>query len=221
MDNKKLLSTYASFSGSDLLVSFENTVIGELQQISYAIQREKVPNFTCGSPNARSFSRNKRGIAGSLVLLNFDHDALHRVIKEVWDQIAPTNMFTAAGNVRVKTSESFENAYDLIQWSKTATEKNAVDISAASVGLSTVPAGFTNISSSSDFITYADMMPPLDVTLTFANEYGQSAFQKIYDLEILNEASGVSVDSNNIEKNYTWIARNISPLFQGVFNMSK
>lgn len=35
------ISTLTSFSGADLVVSFANQVIGELQQISWAIQREK------------------------------------------------------------------------------------------------------------------------------------------------------------------------------------
>ena len=51
------INTLTSFSGSDLVVSFANQVIGELQQISWAIEREKAPVFTLGSSDARSFSR--------------------------------------------------------------------------------------------------------------------------------------------------------------------
>lgn len=51
------LNTLTSFSGADLVVTFANQVIGELQQISWAVQREKAPVFTLGSPDARSFSR--------------------------------------------------------------------------------------------------------------------------------------------------------------------
>lgn len=51
------ISTLTSFSGADLVVSFANQVIGELQSISWAIQREKAPVFTLGSADARSFSR--------------------------------------------------------------------------------------------------------------------------------------------------------------------
>jgi hypothetical protein len=39
-------------------------------------QREKAPVYTMGSADVRSFSRNKRGIAGSLVWVNFDRHAL-------------------------------------------------------------------------------------------------------------------------------------------------
>lgn len=49
------------------------------------------------------------------------------------------------------------------------------------------------------------------------NEYGQCAFQKIYDIDILNEASGVSVDTVVLERQTTYIARRVSPLTKGVY----
>ena len=36
----------------------------------------KAPVYTMGSPDARASSRNKRGIAGSLIWINFDRHAL-------------------------------------------------------------------------------------------------------------------------------------------------
>jgi hypothetical protein len=46
------------------------------QAISYSITREKAPIYTMGSPDPRAYSRNKRGIAGSLIWINFDRHAL-------------------------------------------------------------------------------------------------------------------------------------------------
>ena len=68
--------TYNSFSGVDMLVMFGSQLIGELQGISYTITREKAPLYTMGSADPRSFSRGKRGIAGSLIFLVFDRNAL-------------------------------------------------------------------------------------------------------------------------------------------------
>ena len=67
--------TYNSFSGVDMLVAFNNKIIGELQGISYTVQREKAPVYTMGSADPRSFSRGKRGIAGSMVFMVFDRSA--------------------------------------------------------------------------------------------------------------------------------------------------
>jgi hypothetical protein len=50
--------------------------LAELQAISYSITREKAPIYTMGSADPRYYSRNKRGIAGSIIWINFDRHAL-------------------------------------------------------------------------------------------------------------------------------------------------
>ena len=278
------INTLTSFSGADLVVSFANQVIGELQGISWSIQREKAPVFTLGSADARSFSRGKRAIAGSMQFAVFDHDSLVSAMQHVWDQIAPPAMFTAAGNLAVRSSEDFSTVLSNIKWNQT-TSQAANDnfnsgisgaVSGAINGILTggiiggvtgtvngynshdygfsgtsaikpnkqegsngapfqydseynyfvekwgkgddiyVPAGFSPIRGEN--IIYADTLPPFDVTLTYANEYGQTAFQKIYDVDILNESSGVSVDTIVMERQMTYIARRISPLIKGVYS---
>lgn len=271
------IQTLTSFSGADLVATFANKVIGELQQISWAIQRDKAPVFTCGSPDARSFSRGKRGIAGSMTFAVFDHDSLVEALQSVWDQIAPVAMFTAAGNLGAsRYSEDFSSVLGMIKWNnKTTAVANGDDDEAGSVGvinngdrngwgfsfgsagsstytneikaqtahgsnnqppdptesgyisqdpslwensndMINVPAGFAPIRGEN--VVYADTLPPFDVTLTFASEYGNTAFQKIYDVEILNESSGASVDTVVMSRQMTWIARRISPLVRGVYH---
>ena len=64
---------YNSFSGVDIKAVFGDKVIGELQAISYSVSREKAPLYTMGSADCRSYSRGKRGIAGTLIFLMFLH----------------------------------------------------------------------------------------------------------------------------------------------------
>ena len=251
------IQTLTSFSGADLVATFANKVIGELQQISWAVQRDKAPVFTCGSPDARSFSRGKRGLAGSMVFAVFDHDALVSALQTVWNDIAPSAMFTAAANNVLSNSEDFSNALDMIKWNSTVTNAALDEDTASRAGYgfsfdpsirgeigaqSTngsnntpyddnkdgfvdrwgedgdkifVPAGFAPIRGEN--VIYADTLPPFDVTLTFASEYGHTAFQKIYDVDILNESSGASVDTVVMARQVTWIARRLSPLIRGVY----
>ena len=56
---------------------------------------------------------------------------------------------------------------------------------------------------------YADEILPFDITITFANEYGQKSVVVIYGVELLNEGSGFSVDSVSSEKAYTFVARKV------------
>ena len=74
--------TYTSFSGCDITAAFNGKVIGELQGITYSVSREKAPIYTMGSAEPRSFSRGKRGIAGTLVFTVFDRDALIEEFKD-------------------------------------------------------------------------------------------------------------------------------------------
>ena len=264
------IHTLTSFSGADLVATFANKVIGELMQITWAIQRDKAPVFTCGSPDARSFSRGKRGIAGSMVFAVFDHDSLVATLQSVWDKIAPSAMFTAAGNiVKNGTNEDFTRALDLVKWNNLVSETqelgnsdlgvngtkegygfsfgsttsgtytNTVDAQTAFGSNNTpvlrdedglpdygadwpnngdkifVPAGFAPIRGEN--VVYADTLPPFDITMTFASEYGHTAFQKIYDVDILNESSGAGIETVIMNRQVTWIARRMSPLIRGVY----
>ena len=76
MTTEQYTNTYSSFGGCDIGCTFNGKPIGELQAISYSINREKVAIYTLGSAEPRSFSRGKRGIAGNLVFITFNRDAL-------------------------------------------------------------------------------------------------------------------------------------------------
>lgn len=224
-DVKDYHKTFTSFSGADLVVAFGKQVIGELQSISWAVQRKKAPIYTLGNADPRSFSRGVRGIAGSLVFAVFDRDALLEEVKQVWSATNFPVMFSAAGNLYSLSKTTFDTALEQSQWAAgnnnpltaiTNESWNAKVQAKFNASVTEAPPGFSRLKENN--ILYADMLPPFDVTLTFANEYGQSAFQKIYDLDILNEGSGVSVDSIVMERQMTFIARRISPLIKGVYS---
>lgn len=71
--------TYTSYSGADIKATFGGVVVGELNSITYSVTREKAPVFTFGDPNPRSFSRGKRGVAGSLTFTVLDRDAFSHI----------------------------------------------------------------------------------------------------------------------------------------------
>ncbi len=74
--------SYNSLSGTDIHAVIGTEEFAEIQAISYSITREKAPIYTMGSANPRAFSRNKHGIAGSLVWINFDRHALLALIND-------------------------------------------------------------------------------------------------------------------------------------------
>lgn len=194
--------TYTSFSGCDIVCTFGNVVIGELQAITYHVQREKAPVYTMGSAEPRSFSRGKRGIAGTLVFTIFDRDAL---LEGLADHVEKQKSFQRIGGNYLYEKDR-KNPLAIEQW-----DAEMTNIALSGTG------GTTSVDS--DQVTrniataarpvYADEIPPFDITISFANEYGQKAKLVIYGVEILNEGSGFSIDNVTSEKACTFVARRV------------
>lgn len=191
--------TYSTFSGCDIVATFNGKVIGELQAISYSVSREKAPVYTMGSAEVRSFSRGKRGVAGNLVFTVFDRDAL---IEEFKDKMSSGNI----GVQKFKAERTEDNNISFMSIENWDSDMSNY----AGVGTQTG----TNIGSTGDLVSkynpiYADELLPFDITISFANEYGQRAVLVIYGVELLNEGSGFSIDSVSSEKAYTFVARKV------------
>src|SRR5688572_11205512 len=72
----ELSRQFSSFSGTDIRVVIAGQTIGSIQALSYAVQREKGPVYVMGSADPLSFSRGKRGIAGTMITLMLDRHPL-------------------------------------------------------------------------------------------------------------------------------------------------
>ena len=202
--------SYNSFSGIDIKAVFANQVMAELQAISYSITREKAPIYTMGSADPRSFSRGKRGIAGTLIFIVFDrHTVLStlggmadggglKFLSDV-DDIRPD--YGKLDNGQLSLDRSLDSADDLL---------NPDNRIGAQVHQSESPLT-GNIASDQEVVGawYVDQIPPFDVTLAAANEYGALAVMRIFGVELINEGYGVSVDDIVSEQQYTYVARTI------------
>lgn len=197
--------TYTSYSGCDIVASFNGKVLGELQAITYSVSREKAPVYTMGSAEPRSFSRGKRGIAGSLVFTVFNRDALIEAFKDL----------LKTKNLGIQKFLANDSAYTSSQTGSSylSIEDWDAQMSALASSDSVSTTGTTG-STTGDLVgktepVYADEILPFDVTITFANEYGQRSVLVIYGVELLNEGSGYSIDSVTTEKAYTYVARRL------------
>ncbi len=176
---------YNSFSGCDIRATFGSKVIGTLQGISWSVTREKAPIYTMGEPDPRAFSRGKRGIAGSLIFIQFDKHALLEHFKSQRFSDDDDSPFTAEG---------FRD--DEIATGLVGNRESAA-----------TPFDNPGADQEPRQPYYSDQILPFDVVLSAANEYGQTATMKIYGVEILNEGAGVSIDDIVLEQQMTFIAR--------------
>lgn len=218
---EQYLRTITSFSGADVVVTFHDKVIGEVQQLTWNISREKAPIYVLGHADPVSFSRGKRGIAGSLVLAQLNRDALIEELTKLdtWQQIAPPAMWKAKGEIvgsRRDEGADFAKLFSLTEFGEPVSETPPYPGSNPLYNITAAPAHFERLRP--DTVLYADQLPPFDITVTYANELGQTAFMKIFYVDVLSDSGGVSIDSMVMERPLTWIARRMSPIIEGVYS---
>jgi hypothetical protein len=152
-----------------------------------------------GSPDPRSFSRGKRGIAGSIVFTVFNQDAFHKLAERNSSVDPSGKVWTAAGNKVQHTDAGYMD------------NENGITLLSVDQWEEVVGAADKSLFYLKDY-NYADEIFPFDITITMHNEYGQAAKMSILGCEILNEGSGMSIDDPSTQKACTFIARGISKL---------
>lgn len=187
--------TYNSFSGVDMVVTFGGKILGELQGISFTIQREKAPIYSMGEADPRSYSRAKRGIAGSIVFVVFDRSALLEAMR---------NRPYVAN--RYSIPEGFEIADVNVA---------SIEIIPGVIGPAVGSASPTVSRIALDKViaapNYLDQVLPFDVVITASNEYGAVARMMIHGVEILNVGSSMSINDITTDEACTYVANAITP----------
>lgn len=198
----RFTETYTSFSGADIVCNFAGVVVATLSGITWSVNREKAPIYTMGSANPRCFTRGKRGIAGSLIFTTFDRPALYDALLHHVDDES-FRYFTRSSNVMpgMSTDSQSPNGQHrgIVPPYSTGGDGQTIENSQSADVVSSMP-------------YYSDQIPPFDVTITYANEYGNAAVRSIYGVEILNEGSGASMDDVMIEETMTFVARELGPM---------
>jgi len=201
--------SYNSFSGIDIKAVFAGRAVGTLQGISYGVNREKAPIYTMGSADSRGTARGKRGIAGSMVFIQFDMDPLMHELANPQDPNSALYFQSDTDDLRPE--------YDLDSGTNVPVAGTSMVSANGQVGPGTAPSDqesdITSVSTDQSAAVpwYADQIPPFDICLAAANEYGALAIMKILAVEILNGGFGVSIDDLVCEHSYTFMARSLIP----------
>lgn len=205
MPVNQIAKGYNSFSGIDIKGVFANQVIAELQAISYSITREKAPLYTMGSADPRAFSRGKRGIAGTLIFLVFDRHALISTFGIDVESTSAAQQLLFLSDVDDVRPESIVDAPEL------GALGAQLQGAALGAGIQGAESPISTIGGDQEVVApwYSDQIPPFDITLAAANEYGSLAVMRIFGCEILNEGYGVSIDDIVSEQQMTYVARTL------------
>ncbi len=67
----------------------------------------------------------------------------------------------------------------------------------------------------------ADELPPFDITITFANEYGKISKMAIYGIRLINEGQVMSINDIYTENTYQYVATDLDYMTDNALNTSK
>lgn len=193
--------SYNSFSGVDIRAVFGNKAIGELQAISYSVTREKAPIYTMGSADPRAFSRGKRGIAGTLIFIMFDR---HVVLSNIGGYAPDGGLLFQSDIDDIRPEFINGGAAGEATLGSTSGVGPQTQVQDAETNVATV-GGDQEVAKA----WYVDQLPPFDITLAAANEYGALSVMRIFGVELLNEGYGVSIDDIVSEQQHTYVARTV------------
>jgi len=149
--------------------------------------------YVLGNSDPVSFSRGKRGIAGSMVFLMFDRSALI-------DAFADSPFLAWAHEFASLVNDPIVNAPVINTDAIAGTVGAGQDITggvAQSIDLDKVLAR----------PVYHDQILPFEVVVTAVNEYGANANMKVHGVEIINVGSGFSIDDMQVDEACTFVAR--------------
>jgi len=177
---------FNSFSGADIKAVFANNEVGNLMAVSYAIQREKAPIYVLGEANPKAFSRGKRGIAGSLIFIQFD---THAILEQF-------NIDDERDDLGKFAKKIYEISPDQLS--------RPGDINIP--GVTENPAANAKITKA----FYADQIPAFDITVAAVNEYGVTAKCVIHGVELMNEGWGMGIEDRQADMQTTYLARAVT-----------
>lgn len=157
-----------------------------------------------GSAEPRSFSRGKRAIAGNLVFIQFDRDALLCELgqEQLISKYKANDVYTRREN----GEPEFMSVEDWDKYMSSLASPNGFTGGGETGGTT------NDLVTDSAVPVYADELLPFDITISLANEYGQKAIISLFGVELLNEGLGFSIDSVSTEKAYTFVCRSVETI---------
>jgi len=208
-----LTKTYTSYSGVDIKVVVNGKQMGSMQAVSYAIQREKAPIYVMGKVDPISFSRGKRGIAGTMISLLLDQHFLYTDAFAGATAVLDADELIAVG-AQADGGKAQIDSGKIVGGDNGATiDLTNFNANAGQIARLNSSPDFTNLASGwkAAPVAYVDQILPFDVNIVAVNEYGQAAQMRLYGCEILNEGSGFSIDDIVVENQMTYVCRTILP----------
>jgi hypothetical protein len=186
------MNTLNTYSGADIVATIgipglATKTIGELQTISYSTHRVVNPVRSLGRINAAGFVRGPRTIGGSLIFTVFNQALIQRFQGELFREYNKLQSIT--GIKQNEDKKSVNNTNQMYQ-SFTATRRRVRRPDRMLI----------------------DEMPPFNVTISFANEFGSRSVLQILGIIVFKEGQVMSIEDIMTESTMQFIAQEVIPM---------
>jgi hypothetical protein len=203
LTNSEKTGLVASFSGADVVVIFGDEYIGECMSFSIGVNREAGPIYTMGRKSHIAVAKGKRGVGGSFILAQLGYDALLKYIANVIQDPKYRQVFVRKD----------ENVPQIAEGTRKFNDPTVNPITDPAGALPINPIPQTQLWESVEPF-YVDQIPPINITVIGKNEQGDMMGFRVYGMSILNEGISLSIDELNMEKRYTFIAKDVSKMMR-------
>lgn len=205
---------YSSLGGADINAVIGNVKFGNVQMISYSIERKKGFIHSIGSTNAKAIGRGIRTVQGALIFSLIDHDSLVKALNPnnsngiFLSNEELINATNTANNGVTGTSSKQQQAF------RAGGSLSQTGVIGSNTFSSTVETSIfkpSNFGKENTQAYLSDQLLPFDITGVGIPEYGAQFAKRfiIRGVELMTESSGTSINDLSIEKQHTFIARTV------------
>ena len=196
-----------AFTGSDMRVVFDNKEVGTVSSLTVTVSRDVIPRYTSGDANPKTFAKGRRGIAGTMTFSVFDRDPIlrdvfadkyYQQLQSLWANTSKTFGYSIFQPGSGGGVTDFTTATNLRDGIAPAAIQEALEIH--------------RLLGQYIKIKYIDQLPPIDVTITFANDAGAVSVAALKGVVFLTEGIGWTMGDVDTEMATSYLARDFQPL---------
>jgi len=182
-------------TGSDVIISIDQTMIATATSLSYSVSRRKLPVYTFGSVDPKAFGRGVRLINGVLDNVVISGKSIQRVLDEKMKEMGP--IFISDKSDLVLYEQALANMFgEDFPFKKEEIQDNEGNTFAIKM-----PSA-----------VHLDQLLPVDIIMLGASEKGKFVKTVINGAEFTTHRTTISMDQTTMVERVEFIAQSNKPM---------
>jgi hypothetical protein len=184
-------------TGSDVIISIDQTMIGTATSLSYSVSRRKLPVHTFGSVDPKGIGRGVRLINGVLDNVILSGQSIERVLEEKMKEMGP--VFIADKSDLVLYEQALANIFG----EDFPFEKQEIQDNEGNLFAYKMPAA-----------VYLDQLLPVNIIMLGASEKGKFVKMEINGAEFTSHRTTISMGQTTMVGRVEFIAHTTKSMYE-------